>query len=150
MDRYLKIPRKNYAEKSFLKIIFNKYILFFSMLPMTSDLRKKLYRNVGIKIGKNGFIASYVLMDDQYPELITIEDNVTISYRATILTHDDSKGIIIPVRIEQDAWIGACTTILPGVIIGRGSVIGAGTTVSEDVPPNAIFVGGKGRYITKE
>lgn len=40
-----------------------------------------------------------------------------------------------PVIIEEDVWIGACVVVLDGVRIGRGSVIGAGAVIQEDVPP---------------
>lgn len=144
------ISRKKYGEKIILKVLFNKFICLIAMLPMSSLLRTFLYRIIGTKIGKNGFIASYVLFDDQHPELITIEDRVVISYRSTIITHDDSKGIISPVTIKRDAWIGACTTILPGVIIGEGAVIGAGTTIAKDVPPKTTVVSAKVRIVNKE
>lgn len=145
-----KISRKEYGEKFILKVLFNKFICLIAMLPMATSLRIFLYTLTGTKIGKNCFIASYVFIDDQYPELITIEDKVTISYRSTIITHDDSKGIVSSVTIERDAWIGACVTILPGVIVGKGAVIGAGTTVAKDAPPKTTIVSGRERIIKKE
>jgi acetyltransferase-like isoleucine patch superfamily enzyme len=45
------------------------------------------------------------------------------------------------VTIERDVWIGANATILPGVHIGSGSVIGAGAVVSRDVPPGVVALG---------
>lgn len=45
------------------------------------------------------------------------------------------------VVIEDDAWIGANVTILPGVTIGRCSIIGAGSVVTKDIPPNCIAAG---------
>lgn len=55
-----------------------------------------------------------------------------------------SKG---PVIIEDNVWIGDKATILPGVTIGRGSVIGANAVVSKDVPPYSIAVGNPIRII---
>ena len=46
--------------------------------------------------------------------------------------------------IGNDVWIGQKTTILPGVHIGDGAIIGANTVVSKDVPPYAIVVGDPG------
>jgi acetyltransferase-like isoleucine patch superfamily enzyme len=48
---------------------------------------------------------------------------------------------IRPVRIEQDAWIGAHVTILKGVTIGRGAIIAAGAVVTKNVEPYAIYAG---------
>lgn len=52
-----------------------------------------------------------------------------------------------PIVIEDDAWIGARATILKGVRIGRGAVVGAASLVTRDVPPLAIAVGNPCRVI---
>lgn len=51
-----------------------------------------------------------------------------------------SKG---PIVVEDDVWIGERTLILSGVTIGQGAVIAAGSVIYKDVPPYAIFGGGK-------
>lgn len=52
-----------------------------------------------------------------------------------------------PVRIEDGAWIGAGAIILPGVTVGRKSVVGAGSVVTRDVPPYSIVAGNPARII---
>ena len=52
------------------------------------------------------------------------------------------QGIkISPTRIDDDVWIGANATILPGVHIGHGAIIGAGAVVTRDVKPYSIVCG---------
>ncbi|WP_275511667.1 acyltransferase [Bradyrhizobium yuanmingense] len=46
-----------------------------------------------------------------------------------------------PVRIEDDAWVGAGSFILRGVTIGRGAIVGAGAVVTSDVPAYCIAAG---------
>ena len=58
-----------------------------------------------------------------------------------------SKG---PVVIEDNVWIGDKATILPGVTIGKGSVIGANAVVSKNVPPYSIAVGNPVQIINKQ
>lgn len=53
-----------------------------------------------------------------------------------------------PVIIEDDVWIGARAIILPGRKIGKGAIIGAGSVITKDVPPNAI-VGGNPAKVLK-
>lgn len=72
----------------------------------------------------------------------------------TSLTHDYNSSsmrfsIIIKKKIiiENDVWIGADSMIMPGISIGHGAVIGAGTVVTKDIPPMAIVVGNPGRII---
>lgn len=52
-----------------------------------------------------------------------------------------TSGAIRPVFIEDDVWLGAGVVVLPGVRIGRGSVVGAGSVVAKDIPPMS-FAGG--------
>lgn len=52
-----------------------------------------------------------------------------------------------PVTIEDDVWLGTNVMIMPGVTIGRGAVVGAGTVVTRDVPPGALVAGAAGRVI---
>ena len=52
-----------------------------------------------------------------------------------------------PIVIEDDVWIGARVTILPGVRVGRGSIIGAGSVVTHDVAPYSIVGGNPARLI---
>ena len=49
----------------------------------------------------------------------------------------------IPVRIGKNVWIGAGAIVLPGVTIGDHSVIGAGSVVTKDIPPNVVAVGNR-------
>lgn len=51
------------------------------------------------------------------------------------------------VKIEDNCWIGAGTTICPGVTIGENSVIGAGSVVIKDIPPNSVAVGNPCRVL---
>lgn len=52
-----------------------------------------------------------------------------------------------PVVIEDDAWIGAGSIILPGCRVGKGAVIGAGSVVTKDVPPYSIVAGNPAKII---
>jgi len=52
-----------------------------------------------------------------------------------------------PVRIGKDVWIGANAVILPGVSVGDGSVIGAGSVVTKDIPPGVVAVGNPCRVV---
>lgn len=90
---------------------------------------------------------------------VNIHDNIAHSLSAEqrhrhirqIYGIDSSSGsadvAAAPVVIEDDVWIGFNSTVLKGVTIGKGGVIGAATVVTKDVEPYAIMVGNPARQI---
>ena len=105
-----------------------------------------------IKIGKNVFINACCRFQDQGG--IEIGDGSLIGHNTTIATlnHDfnpDKRANLhpSPVKIGKNVWIGSDCTILPGVEIGDGAVIGAGSIVTKNVPANSIAVGSPARII---
>jgi maltose O-acetyltransferase len=85
---------------------------------------------------------------------VTIEDHVSVGHQVMFLTTKrDTSGTAVtataPVRVCQGVWLGARCIVMPGVTIGAGSVIGASVVVTEDVPPNVLFSGGRKISIAK-
>lgn len=103
-----------------------------------------IYRRIlGMKVGEHTAFGLMVMVDVFFPELITIGRNSVIGYNTTILAHEYliKEYRLGEVRIGDEVLIGANTTILPGVTIGDGAVVAAGSVVHRDVAPGA-FVGG--------
>ena len=90
-----------------------------------------------LKIGEEcGFnIGCLFDLTDQ----ITIGNDVSVGHDVLFLT--SSKDDIAPIVVGDGAWIGARCTILPGVTIGTGSVIGANMVIEKDVPPQTLLMG---------
>jgi acetyltransferase-like isoleucine patch superfamily enzyme len=107
-------------------------------------LRPTLHKWRGVRIGKNVWISQYVYIDEIHPEAVSIGDNVSIGLGTSIITHlywgpVRGNGSAGPVAIEPDVFIGPHCVILPGVKIGRGAVVQAGTVVSREVPPGVLI-----------
>ena len=107
-----------------------------------------------IKVGKN-FFANYncTFLD---VAAITFGDNCLLGPNVSIYTaghpvHPHSRNSRyeygIAVTVGNDVWLGGCTVICPGVTIGDGCVIGAGSVVTKDIPPYSIAVGNPCRVI---
>ncbi|MBI6548024.1 DapH/DapD/GlmU-related protein [Xenorhabdus lircayensis] len=95
-----------------------------------------------IKIGNNVLIASRVFISDLNHG----------SYSGTLQSHPESicneRALSTsPVTIEDNVWLGEGVVVLPGVSIGRCSIIGANAVVSRDIPPYSIAVGNPAKVI---
>jgi acetyltransferase-like isoleucine patch superfamily enzyme len=127
----------NLIFKNILNRILHKIAYF---IPGGGSVRPLLHKMRGVKLGKNIWISQNVYIDELHPEGVTIQDNCTIGLRTAIFTHfywgplrpNQTAG---KVTIEKDVFVGPYCVILPGVRIGQGSVIKAGTVVTKDVPP---------------
>ena len=87
---------------------------------------------------------------------ITIGNDVFIGPKVNLITinHDPnpenrSATYGRPIVIEDKAWIGINSTILPGVRIGYGAIVGAGSVVTKDVSPMTIVAGNPAKFIKK-
>lgn len=110
---------------------------------------------VGIRVGDRSAIG----MDALVIGPLQVGRNVMMGPRCVLLasSHETSdpdrpmteQGFTDdrPIVIEDDVWIGAGVTVLPGRRIGRGSIVGAAAVVTHDVPPWSVFAGNPGRVI---
>lgn len=105
-----------------------------------------------IKLGNNVYLNQDVLLQDV--GRIQIGDNVLIGPGSHIYTAEHPMDAIerrsgltrgLEVIIEEDVWIGGHVSILPGIRIGRGAIIGAGAVVTRDVPAGHRAVGNPAR-----
>jgi acetyltransferase-like isoleucine patch superfamily enzyme len=118
-----------------------------------------------IRIGRAVQVNDYVHIGAV--QSVRIGDNVLIASKVFISDHNhgaysgdaphDSPDVppnlrplsSAPVVIEDNVWIGEFVSVLPGVTIGRGSIIGSMSVVTRDVPPDSIAVGSPARVIKR-
>ena len=117
-----------------------------------------------IEIGENVEINDEVHIGAT--EKIIIEDNVLIASKVYISDHNhgsykgdeqdspmsipkERKIYSSPIKIEKNVWIGELCCILQGVTIGEGSIIGAMSVVTKDIPPYTIAVGSPAKLIKR-
>ena len=151
--------------------LFGGLPLFRSSILPFSGLRVALLRMFGASIGTGTVIHSEVTV--KYPwhleignhcwvgerawidNLITVRlgDSVCVSQGCYICTgnhdwRDPSFGLIVrPVELQDGAWAGAMSTLLPGVTLGEGAVAGAGSVISQNIPSYEVHAGNPAVFV---
>ena len=113
-----------------------------------------------VSIGSGSEIGFNTLIEDNVrihsgafiPELTILRKNCWIGPNVVITNSKypaskDSKERLQPVEVADNAKIGANTTILPGIKIGKNSLIGAGSVITKDVPANSVYAGNPAKFI---
>ncbi len=128
-------------------------------LILNSDKRNKyiIKHQIFKSTGKNFFFQPRVIPSD--PKLIAFHDNVIVTSNVTFVTHDIfhlglnelNKGNFLYsngcIEIMDNVFIGCNSTILPNIRIGPNVLIGAGSVITKDVPPNCVVAGNPAKII---
>jgi len=107
----------------------------------------------GLTVGKNVVIEPTVSIDPIYPYLISIGDNCVIGANVKLYAHDASPLTWIDdyirvgkVDIKDNCFISTGSMIMPGVTIGPNVLVGAGSIVTRDIPPDSCVAGIPARF----
>jgi acetyltransferase-like isoleucine patch superfamily enzyme len=110
----------------------------------------------GLRVGDHSNIGAFAWVGCS--GYISIGDRVLMGPRVTLLAENHlfdrtdaaikDQGVVrSPITIEDDCWLGACSTIVAGVTIARGSVVAAGAVVTRDVPEFSVVAGVPARVV---
>lgn len=109
----------------------------------------------GLKIGKNVTIMRKAWIDPNYPYLISIGNNCSISKGVRLIAHDATAYKFLgatrigKIDIKDNCFIGENAIILPGTTIGPNVIVAAGSMVNKDIPPNSCVAGNPARVYAK-
>lgn len=113
-----------------------------------------LTRPAHLSLGARCFVNRGCYFDLDAP--IRVGDDVVIGHRVTLVTTvhevgDSSRRAkewgAKSIEIGDGAWLGANSTVLPGVVIGRGTIVAAGAVVTKSTPPDVMVAGVPARVI---
>jgi acetyltransferase-like isoleucine patch superfamily enzyme len=119
----------------------------------------------GCEIGDNTRIGTFVEVQKSHTficEGVTIEDDVFISHNVTFINdmypratveggglQTEKDWVCIPTLVKKGASVGSSVTLLAGITVGERAIIGAGSVVTKDVPPDTIVAGNPARVLRK-
>lgn len=88
--------------------------------------------------------------DKTYPRGIHVGAETYVAFDVAILTHEMIRAMYVHTRIGRRCFIGARSVIMPGVVIGDGCVVAAGSVVTKDVPTRSLVAGNPARIIRSD
>jgi acetyltransferase-like isoleucine patch superfamily enzyme len=126
-----------------IRIVRNYVVIYLARHCPSLSLKRWLFRRLGMTLGKEVTIASGAVLDYFFPELVEIGENTVVGMDSMILTHEflHDRWRSGRVSIGRNVLLGAQSTILAGVTIGDGAIVGAKSLVHRNVPPRS-FVSG--------
>ena len=147
----VKRVHKTYRDSFLLKFVMNSWLLS-PFLPRR--VRPWVMKRIGCNVGKGCFIGDNVRIDAGHSDMITLEDSVSVAGGTRLLCHqrdftDYYVGsdymklgyIVKPIVLKKGCLIGMESFVMPGVTVGEGAIVGAGSLVTKDVPAWTIATG---------
>lgn len=133
------------------------WLQVISRIMPFNGIRVKLQKMRGVMIARDVHIGPMVTIDDVYPYFVSIGRGSSIAGNNFILTHSKpleyhsevSEAYVAPVIIEKNVWVAINVVILPGVTIGEGAIIAAGSVVTKSIPP-MVFAAGTPAEVKKD
>jgi acetyltransferase-like isoleucine patch superfamily enzyme len=178
--RFLRAVGLNFSEEEYGSITFSaalkrayknlknsvllKYCMYSVLLSPINyrKIRPKLWKWMGVKIGKDCYIGYEVYIDTTNAELIELEDHVHIAERCFLLCHQrDLKNYSIgddyaklsyikkKIILKKGCLLSVGVTVMPGVTVGEGAIVGAGSLVTKDIPAWTVAIGIPAKVIRK-
>lgn len=131
------------GHRSVVRTMWNYALMAVARVSPSFRFKNALYRAMGAAVGERVAVGMEVTFDVLFPELIEIHDDVTIGYDTTLLCHEylRNEHRVGKIVIEGDVTVGANTTVLPGVRIGKGATVSAMSLVNKDIPPGEFWGG---------
>jgi maltose O-acetyltransferase len=144
-----------------LQLLPRKVVRWIGTHHPDNRIRKQVFRLSGVRIGHNAVINIGTMFMDNYEDLISIGERASIAPNVMLIAEANPNRSDLgrlpevrerlcrkaPINIADDAWIGAAAIVVPGITVGRGAVVGAGSVVTRDVAPFTVVAGVPSRLI---
>lgn len=142
---------KTYRDGFLLKYVMNSWLL----APLAPrKVRPWVLKKIGCHVGRDIFVGDNVRIDAGHADLIYIDDHAHIAGGTRLLCHqrdlsnycvgDDYAKLgykLKPIHLCKGSLVGMESFVMPGVTVGEGAIVGAGSLVTKDIPAWTIATG---------
>ena len=167
-----KYPVDDYGNVSLWKVVKQFFTNLYRRLLINSmnwaileplnprRIRPAVLRKLGAKVGKDVFIGDYVRVDLNHSDLLIIDDGVHIAGDVRLLCHKKDLSNYKPgetyghqpykyaeIHLCKNCAIGTGCILMPGVTVGEGAVVGAGSLVTKDIPAWSLALGSPAKVV---
>ncbi len=125
-------------------------------------IRPWIMRRLGCHVGRGCFIGDHVRIDGGHADMIIVEDGVSIAGGTRLLCHQRDfseyfvgsdyntlRYSVKPIVLKKGCLVGMESFVLPGVTIGEGAIVGAGSLVARDIPAWTVATGRPAKVVRK-
>lgn len=157
--RVIKAAAKTYRDTFLLKYVMDSWLLS-PILPR--KVRPWVLKKIGCHVGKDIFVGGGLKIDSGHADLIQVDDHAHIAGGVRLLCHqrdlsdycvgDDYAKLgytLKGIHLCKGSLVGMETMVMPGVTIGEGAIVGAGSFVIKDVPAWTVAVGRPAKVVRK-
>ncbi len=146
--------KKFNAKGGFFTRLRSTLLLLPAWFAPHKSLRVFFHKLRGVDIGCNVEIGYYCILGNVHPHRIHIADNAVVAANCILLEHDNSRYytlgqevVVGDIHIEEGAFVGVASVILPNVTVGARAIVGAMSFVNRDVPSRSVAAGTPARVI---
>lgn len=124
---------------------------FLAVRRVLVGYKRRLYTwGFGMDIHRTAEFSLSARLDMTFPIGVHLGRNSYVAFDAVVLTHDRTRGLYLHTWVGERCFIGARSILMPGISVGEGSIVGAGSVVTKDVPPHSMVVGNPARIVASD
>jgi acetyltransferase-like isoleucine patch superfamily enzyme len=145
------LENKDDYKKSFLRLLYNKFILTIQKKMVPMHLKNFILRTTGMNVGKDVCVPHDIYFDPYFPELIYLDNGCLIGGESKVYTHEikEDKLILGKAILKERTLIGGMSVLKPGSVVNKNSMLMFFSDLDGEVPEGELYGGKPAKQVMK-